>query len=310
VRINGTVLFVSDLSVKSDHALREAAALAAGAPASLVVCHVLPEVVGIRPLFPQLRVFDREEARQLREWATRALEAQLERTLASTRPRPTLRIESGSTHAAALDLADELGAGLIVVGGEFGTRDVASAAALVERIARHAPCPVLLSLPVEGKAVLAATDFSDPALPAVHAAQAQAGRLSLPLYVLHSVDLDVSVIAAPEMGFIASPGTLLSSYAPTVLEARRTEARGLLEELSQRLGQGLVLLREGPAVEAIRDAADSVDAALVVVGTHGRTGLSRLALGSVAEGVLRSARRSTLVVPLNTRTPPATHPSS
>ncbi len=225
---------------------------------------------------------------------------QLERALAGTQPRPTLRVESGSVHAAVLDLAEEIGAGLIVVGGTFGTRDGASAAARVEKIVRHASCPVLLSLPVEGTAVLAATDFSDPALPAVHAARAQAERLDLPLYVLHSVDLDMSVVATPEMGFAASPGTLLHSYVPTVLEARRTEARRLLEELSQRLGQGLVLLREGPAVDAILGAAESVNAALVVIGTHGRTGLRRLALGSVAEGVLRGARRSTLVVPLNT----------
>lgn len=307
--LHGTVLFVSDLKTSSDIALREAVALAKHANVPIVACHVLPEVVGIRPLFPQLRVFDREEARQIREWATRMLEDQLDRVLVTGQPRPALRVESGSTHAAVVALAEEISAGLIVAGGTFGAGGGAPAAALVEKIARHASCPVLLSLQTRGKAVLAATDFSDPALPAVHAAQVEAERLGLPLYVLHSVDLDVSVIAAPELGFVASPGTLLTSYLPTILTARRGEARRLLEDLSKQLGQGLVLLREGPAVDAILGAAESVDAALVVVGTHGRTGLNRLALGSVAEGVLRSARRSTLVVPLNqpaTRVQPTT----
>ena len=299
MRIHGTVLFVSDLKTSSDFALREAVALAKHAGVPIVSCHVLPEVVGIRPLFPQLRVFDQEEARQVREWVTRKLEDQLDRVLVNGQTRPALRVESGSTHSASIALAEELPAGLIVAGGTFGAGGDAPAAALVEKIARHATCPVLLSLPTKGKSVLAATDFSDPALPAVHAAQAEAERLGLPLYVLHSVDLDVSVIAAPELGVVASPGTLLTSYLPAILEARRTEARRWLEELSQELGQGLVLLREGPAVDAILGAAESVDAALVVVGTHGRTGLRRLALGSVAERVLRSARRSTLVVPLN-----------
>src|SRR5690348_9817329 len=154
MRIHGAVLFVSDLRTSSDVSLREAVALAKKAGVPVVVCHVLPEVVGIRPLFPQLRVFDREKAWEVREWATRMLEDQLDRVLVSGQPRPTLRVESGSTHAAVIAVAEEFSAGLIVVGGTCGAGDGAPAVALVEKIARHASCPFLLSLPTEGKAVL------------------------------------------------------------------------------------------------------------------------------------------------------------
>jgi nucleotide-binding universal stress UspA family protein len=59
------------------------------------------------------------------------------------------------------------------------------------------------------------------------------------------------------------------------------------------------LLREGPAVPAILSAAVELPAQLLVMGTHGRTGLSRLiALGSVAEAVVRAAPCSVLVVRL------------
>ena len=47
---------------------------------------------------------------------------------------------------------------------------------------------------------------------------------------------------------------------------------------------------------AILEATEGLPADLVVVGTHGRTGLSRLALGSVAEAVVRGAGCSVLVV--------------
>jgi hypothetical protein len=59
------------------------------------------------------------------------------------------------------------------------------------------------------------------------------------------------------------------------------------------------LLPDGPAAPALLKAASELPAQLLVMGTHGRTGLSRLvALGSVAETVVRSAPCSVLVVRL------------
>jgi nucleotide-binding universal stress UspA family protein len=56
-----------------------------------------------------------------------------------------------------------------------------------------------------------------------------------------------------------------------------------------------VLLTGNPAEEIIRYAADQrID--LIVMGTHGRTGLERLLMGSVAEKVLRGALCSVLIV--------------
>jgi nucleotide-binding universal stress UspA family protein len=61
-------------------------------------------------------------------------------------------------------------------------------------------------------------------------------------------------------------------------------------------GEGIA--KSGPAAQAIVDLANSASAELVVVGTHGRTGLARLTLGSTAEAVIRSAPCSVLVVRL------------
>jgi nucleotide-binding universal stress UspA family protein len=58
-----------------------------------------------------------------------------------------------------------------------------------------------------------------------------------------------------------------------------------------------VLLEGDPATEIVQYAQDA-DMDLIVMGTHGRTGLERLLMGSVAEKVMREAKCSVLVVKL------------
>lgn len=56
-------------------------------------------------------------------------------------------------------------------------------------------------------------------------------------------------------------------------------------------------VREGRVVPAILEEAGAMKADVIVVGTHGRSGLQRLALGSVAEKIVRTARCPVLAVP-------------
>jgi nucleotide-binding universal stress UspA family protein len=73
-----------------------------------------------------------------------------------------------------------------------------------------------------------------------------------------------------------------------------------LEACLERFGaEGECLVVGAPAAPEIVQAARELPAELVVVGTRGRTGLSRLALGSVAEEILASAHCSVLVVRLH-----------
>ncbi len=53
----------------------------------------------------------------------------------------------------------------------------------------------------------------------------------------------------------------------------------------------------GPAVDAIVDAADRLNADLIVIATHGMSGVERVMFGSTTEGVLRKSRIPVLVVP-------------
>lgn len=83
------------------------------------------------------------------------------------------------------------------------------------------------------------------------------------------------------------------------LDALDEEGRALLDAAEKQVAPILaadVQLLSGPTVETIDDYARSSGADLIVIGSHGRTGLPRLFIGSVAEGVLRHASVPVLVV--------------
>ncbi len=119
--------------------------------------------------------------------------------------------------------------------------------------------------------ILVATDFSGLATDAVGVAADYARRLGGRLHVLH--------VAWPDVG----PDTRAT------LERMAHDASG---------GAGIGAVRSGliPASEIVRYADEhAID--LIVVGTHGRTGVSRVLLGSVAERVVRTAACPVLTVP-------------
>ena len=112
--------------------------------------------------------------------------------------------------------------------------------------------------------------------------------------------------------------TILYVYAPTLnASSPERDAESEKEHWREQLGQirpvnpdipvHHVLLEGDPAAQIVRYAADAgID--LIVMGTHGRTGLERMLLGSVAEQTLRGAPCSVLVVKLP-RGVPAAEPS-
>jgi nucleotide-binding universal stress UspA family protein len=82
-----------------------------------------------------------------------------------------------------------------------------------------------------------------------------------------------------------------------LVDAMKGHLQERLDECVRRAeARGGGLLRKGPAAATILQAAEELPAQLLVLGTHGRTGLKRLALGSVAEKVVRGAHCSVLVV--------------
>ncbi len=97
-------------------------------------------------------------------------------------------------------------------------------------------------------------------------------------------------------GFEAAP----IPYEPMELseiEARATEYLGRTGKALQEKGVGVTtVVAVGKASDEIKRAAEAIDADLIAMSTHGRTGITRWAFGSVTDRVLRSRTRPVLLV--------------
>ncbi len=138
--------------------------------------------------------------------------------------------------------------------------------------------------------IVCATDFSDPSKAALDAALSVARGLAAAGLRLLYVDETTAHIAA-------------TSDARFALELERIqdEARAKLEALAKEraAASGLAVtpvFRPGSAGHEIVRYAREALADLLVVGSHGRTGLRRILVGSIAENVLRHAPCDVLVV--------------
>jgi nucleotide-binding universal stress UspA family protein len=81
-----------------------------------------------------------------------------------------------------------------------------------------------------------------------------------------------------------------------VVREGQAELDQAVEERRNQASFGEVVLRTGDTRDTIRHVADEVHADLIVMGTHGRRGVSRALLGSIAEMVVRTAPCPVLTV--------------
>jgi nucleotide-binding universal stress UspA family protein len=293
-QIKGPILAAMDLDKGSDELLRQADALARSYKVKLSVCHVLPEIFAVRPLFPQLHLGDALKLYDLEAAVRDALLKRIRAVTAREPPQIEIEIEQGTVHAGILRAADNIGAGAVVVGGKIDHKGIHILGSSAEHVVRYANCPVLVARHSPAGKVLAATDFSDPALPAVEAGAAEAQHRKADLAIIHAFDLLalMSPVYGEFYGYSAPPMDLSE-------QMRKIWQQSLDECVHRFKAKGGGLLREGHAAPAILSAAAELPAQLLVMGTHGRTGLNRLiALGSVAEAVVRAAPCSVLVVRL------------
>lgn len=139
--------------------------------------------------------------------------------------------------------------------------------------------------------VLAPTDFSDNAAPAVRYAAGLAEKFGAELVLLHVVPDAVLVLPDAVMP-TPVPGPDLTEMAAS---ARSGLARVVADLNLARLNPRTEV-RVGVPAEEVDAAAKELGADLICVGTHGRTGLAHLLLGSVAERIVRHAPCPVLVV--------------
>ncbi len=146
--------------------------------------------------------------------------------------------------------------------------------------------------PQEPQRILVATDFSACSQPALDYAALQARRFGASLHLI----------------YVAQPPTFVSPEAIGMMESalgievaegnrRMEEALRKLRDVDLRAGGTVVV---GFAADMIVALANEKKHDLVVLGTHGRSGLKHVLLGSVAEEVVRRS-----LIPVLTLRPPA-----
>ncbi|MGB0218446.1 universal stress protein [Sinimarinibacterium flocculans] len=207
-------------------------------------------------------------------------------------------IESDISAApAVLRCARKQNADLLVIGthARRGLERVllgSEAAAIV----RDAACPVLVvgidhAYPAGGyTSILAAVDFSDVSAAALRTAAGLARTHGAALQVMHVLE------PLPPLMHPAPPPLSMNEYFEQRLAAARQETGNLSAAAGVPEGTEPIV-REGVAHECIVSQARTTGVDLIALGTHGRHGVSRLLLGSVAERVLRTAPCAVLVQP-------------
>ena len=292
------ILLATDFSKWALRAEEYACCLAATWRATLTVLTVLEFPPGMNPEYPVNQVYLGElmkaGAKQLVELKARA---------AARGIALHTRIATGIPCEEVLAAVKAEDSDLVVVGtkGKSGLAHVLLGST-AERVIRTAPCPVLtvrmdsddVSAAEAGPCggislnrILVPVDFSDCSLEAVEYAALMAQRHNASLTLLH-------VLEPVSYGL---DFTLLQTGKREEIRERLTARLGdMTRALTEAKIQADSQVRGGTPFESILDSAKTIPADLIVMGTHGRRGLSHALSGSVAEAVLRQSRCPVLTV--------------
>jgi nucleotide-binding universal stress UspA family protein len=146
------------------------------------------------------------------------------------------------------------------------------------------------------KKVLVCTDFSDPSRKALEYGRDLARTFGASLRVLHVVE-SVRAGYALDAGYVGFP-----ELQKQMEDAAREELSAIVTDDDRRTLKAQATIVSSPsASRAIVDYAKDEGIDLIVVGTHGRGGMSRMLLGSVAERIVRTAPCPVLTVHMEER---------
>jgi nucleotide-binding universal stress UspA family protein len=290
------ILVPIDFSRASQHGLSFAGALAERFHSRLHLLHVVEP-----PVLPEWGYahIPRREARLHRAAEERLPQFPLECDL-----NPKLihagEIRSGEAADEICKVAAERRSDLIILASHgLGEIQHAFIGSTAERVLRRAPCPVLTvrdrALGKEGagkqsfdlKRIVVTTDFSEESKKAFPYALALARKFEASLLLLYVVPAHLPA----ELGHI---GIVLDERR-LLEEARERLPRFRQAELDPHVHVDTRVLNGGPAHE-ICQTAEAQAADLIVMTTHGHTGLKHFLIGSVTENVVRHAPCPVLVV--------------
>jgi nucleotide-binding universal stress UspA family protein len=289
------IVYATDLSSASEPAWSEAQLLGRLLGAEIVLLHaVAPPPAVFTEAYVPPQVYE-----ELLRSARREAEEGLDRLLGSVAGSGTkvrMRLEEGPPAERVLDVVAEESADLLVVGthGRTGLQRVVLGS-VADRLMRQATCPVLTVRPApdgaprEGiRRICYATDFSPTARAAWPWAVAIASAAGAEIDLVH-----VTFEPVPDRHLSAET---IGRMAQVLHDQGRSEAERFLERSTLPRERIHVRLASGAPGEQIVHRAREEAADLVVMGTHGWSGIARWMLGSVANHVIQAAPCPVLTV--------------
>jgi len=229
----------------------------------------------------------------------------LKRELHDAGIRVSARVVWGRPADVIRQVADEANASLIVM-TTHGRSGVARLliGSVADNVLRTAERPLMLVRAQQEPA--SAASIQTILVPLDGSPFAEAG---LPFVKDLALELSTNVVLTKT---VVPPALLYGEqYLPSgnqVMETLEAEARDYLDEKSKPFeedGVGVkTVVTDGFPVEAIITVADTYNADLIAMTSHGRTGPSRTVLGSVADGLIRQSHRPCLIVPVRPHSEP------
>lgn len=274
------ILVATDLSARSDRAVERAFLLAGQAGASLTILHVVDADL-------PSRIADRQ-ADDARALITDHLASLPDAKAIGC----DIRIVFGKDHCDILDAADSLPADLIGLGLHHNETRELFRGTTAERVIRGSAAPVPLgkSRPrAPCRRAIVAVDLSECSRPTVEFA----ARL-IPdgeLHLLHAFD-------TPYRAFLTGDEIrreVSQTHAEQMERFVSRECAALQSALAPPAGLFQVV-RQGEVRQVLVEQVERLRPDLLVVGTHGRSGIARAMLGSVAEDLLSHPPRDVLAV--------------
>jgi len=267
------ILMATDLSARSDRALARAIRLATDNGAELIIAHVVDDG------FPESII----DAQQVA--ARKIIQDHIDALMADNEIDVSVEIVLSQAHVGILEMSEKTGADLIVLGvhREDAFKDMYRGTT-AERVIRASNVPVLQVKELSKepyRRVMVGVDFSIYSRRAVEFAVrcVPGGQFHL----VHAYDV-------PFKGFMRGQDT-----QKKVSQEHEAQFREMVEGEMATFFTGLEtkapklerVMKEGLAREVLLDQARRIKPDLLVIGTHGRTGVAHIFLGSVAEDLLR-----------------------
>ena len=291
------VLIASDCSPASALVIEKAAARPwpSGTVFSVLYIVDLQRFVGLPPLLEEHKRRVKEICLVLKDYATH-----LERA----GHKAEHKVATGFPRRAVAEYAKEWGADLIMA-GSHGYSDIARfmMGSVAQGILRTAPCSVEIVRANHGKAVpssqgmkvMLATDGSDCSIAAAHSIANRpwpAGSV-FKVFTVEELAVPDNTVAASSPAAIY-PQSLLEELIDRAHERAESAVAAAIKILEEA-GKKVLQQQPTPVGEPrslILEAAEAWEADLVVLGSHGRRGLDRFLMGSVAESVAMHAHCS------------------